>query len=46
MVIIFPKFVNGDEVYAQTWKVLTLKNRIEPPKQQSFKIKREEFRIF
>ena len=24
-------FVYGDLVYAQTWKVLTLKNYIEPP---------------
>ena len=23
-------FVYGDEVYAQTWQVLTLKNRMEP----------------
>lgn len=33
MSVIFPKFANGDEDYAQTWEVLTLKNPIEPPKQ-------------
>ena len=26
-------FANGDVVYAQTSEVLTMKNRVEPPKQ-------------
>ena len=31
VVAIFPNLFHGDVVYAQTWEVLTLKKRIEPP---------------
>ena len=33
MVVFFQNlfYYNGDVVYAQTWKTLTLKNPIEPP---------------
>ena len=31
VVVILPNVVNSDVVYTQTWKVLTLKNPIEPP---------------